>query len=130
MPSPEYHYQRRAEVPVPSPHLQAVVTDLAEYHEVDLNQAGVHFTFTQPEQDTHWLISNHDGKIDVARCPTTAAFMVPDLDVLLAVTSEGWQTEKVVYSAAGWHAYAESTEQGQRPDEQPLNFPFLPLRSM
>ena len=43
MPSPEYHYQRRAEVPVPSPHLQAVITDLAAYHEVDLTQAGARF---------------------------------------------------------------------------------------
>ena len=65
--SPEYYYQQRAEVPTPSPHLQTVITDLAEYHEVDLSQAGVHFTFALPEQDTHWLISNHKGKIDVAR---------------------------------------------------------------
>src|SRR6476619_5553344 len=99
MPSPEQYYQRCTETPVASPHLQAVITDLAAYHEVDLSQAGVHFTFARPEQETHWLIRNLAGKIDVACCPTTDAFMVPDLDVLLTVTPEGWQTEKVVYSA-------------------------------
>ena len=77
--------------------MQMVITDLAAYHEVDLSQAGVHFTFARPEQDTHWLISNHKGDhIDVARCPTTDAFMVPELDVRLAVTPNGWQTEKVL----------------------------------
>ena len=102
-----------------------MVTDLAEYHEVDLSQAGVHFTFARPEQDTHWLISNHAGKIDVARCPTTDAFMVPDLDVLLTVMPEGWQTQKVLYSAAAWQVYVESAEQGQPRDEPPVNFPFF-----
>jgi hypothetical protein len=41
------------------------------------------------------------------------------------VTPEGWQTEKVVYSAAGWQAYAASAEPGQLADEQPVNFPFF-----
>ena len=41
------------------------------------------------------------------------------------VTPEGWQTEKVVYSATGWHAYAASAEPGQLADEQPVNFPFF-----
>jgi hypothetical protein len=127
MPSPEYHYQRCAETPTPSPQLQAVITDLAEYHEVDLTQAGALFTFTRPQQDTHWVISNYQGKIDVARCPVASDdFMVPDIDVLLAVTPEGWQTEKVIYTPASWHAYAQATaEQGQPLAEPPVEFPFF-----
>lgn len=126
MPSPEHYYQRRADAPTPSPHLQAVITDLAEYHEVDLNQIGARFTFARPEQETHWLISNHEGKIDVARCPTNDDFMVPDVDVLLTVTPQGWQTETVLYSAASWHAYAQATaEHGQMPDEPSIDFPFF-----
>src|SRR5215210_4876052 len=109
MPSPEYHYQRRAEVPALSPRMQTVITNLAEYHEVDMSQAGALFTFTRPAQDTQWVISNYEGKIDVARCPVAKDdFMVPDIDVLLAVTPNGWQTEKVIYTAASWHAYAQA----------------------
>src|SRR5205823_1141811 len=100
--------------------------DLAEYHEVDLSQAGALFTLAQPEQDTQWVIRNHEGKIDVAHCATTDDFMVPDLDVLLAVTPNGWQTEKVFYSAARWHAYAQTiAEPGQPLAEPPVDFPFF-----
>src|SRR4051812_34698246 len=124
MPSPEYYYQRRAETPVLSPQLQAVITDLAEYQEVDLTQAGARFTLTQPEQETQWLIYNHEGNIDVARCPThDDGFMVPDLDILLTVTPEGWQTEKVIYSATAWHVYAHATaKHDQPPAAPPLDF--------
>lgn len=127
MPSPEYHYQRCAETPTPSPRMQAVITDLAEYHEVDLTQAGALFTFTRPEQDTQWVMSNYQGKIDVARCPVAENdFMVPDIDVLLAVTPNGWQTEKVIYTDASWHAYAQAiAEPGQPLAEPPLDFPFF-----
>lgn len=127
MPSPEHYYQRSAEAPVPSPQLQAVIIDLADYHEVDLTQPSACFTFTRPEEDTHWLITNQDGEhINVARCPVNDDFMVPDLDVLLAVTPDGWQMEKVVYSAASWQAYAEATtEQDQPPEEPPVEFPFF-----
>lgn len=126
MPSPEHHYQRRAEVPVPSPQLQAVITDLADYHEVNLNQPGACFTFSRPEQDTHWLITNQDGDhIDIARCPVNDDFMIPDIDVLLAVTQDGWQTEKVIYTAASWQAYVNATtKEDQPPDEPPVDFPF------
>jgi hypothetical protein len=127
MPSPEHHYQRRVDAPMPSPQLQAVITDLAAYHEVDLSQTGACFTFTQPEQDTHWLITNQDGEhIDVARCPVNDDFMVPDIDVVLRVTPQGWQTETVLYSAAAWQAYAKTTaEQDQPPTESLVDFPFV-----
>lgn len=123
MPSPESHYQRRAEVPVPSPRMQAILTNLAEYHEVDLTQAGARFSIVQPDQDTQWVISNFKGQhIDVAHCPVhDEAFMVPDIDMLLAMTPNGWATEKVVYTAATWQAYAEATASQEQP---PVNFPF------
>ncbi len=70
MPSPEYHYQRRAETPVASPRMQAVITDLAEYHEVDLTQEGARFSIARPEQAKQWVISNYQGEqIDIASCP-------------------------------------------------------------
>jgi hypothetical protein len=77
----EYHYQRHAETPTTSPHLQAVITDLAAYYEVNLNKADARFVFARPEQDKHWMIANLDGQhIDVARCPVKEDdFMVPDI---------------------------------------------------
>lgn len=90
--SPEHYYQRRPkETPTTSPHLQAVIMDLAAYYEVDISQTDARFSFTQSEQTTQWLIANLDGShIDVARCPVeTDDFMVPDIDVVLAVTPIG-----------------------------------------
>src|SRR5215213_8831637 len=104
MPSPEHYYQRRPESPVKSPRLQTVITDLAEYQEVDLTQANARFSIARPDQAQQWVVSNFEGQIDVARCTTTDDFMVPDIDVLLAVTPEGWATEKIVYSDATWQA--------------------------
>lgn len=128
MPSPERYYQRRAATPVTSPRMQAVITDLAEYHEVDLTQPNARFSVAQPEQEKQWVMSNYQGQhIDVAYCAVADdAFMVPDIDVLLAVTPNGWATEKVVYTDATWQAYAEAAaEQGQPPGEPQVNFPFF-----
>ena len=51
MPSPEYHYQRHTETPATSLHLQAVITDLAAYYEVDVTQTDARFTFARPVVD-------------------------------------------------------------------------------
>src|SRR5215207_9313252 len=98
MPSPEHFYQRNSETPITSPHLQAVITDLAAYYEIDITQDSARFSFARPEQDKQWLIANLDGQhIDVARCPVeTDDFMVPDIDVVLAMKPTGWQTTKVL----------------------------------
>ena len=124
MPSPEAHYQRCADTPVPSPRMQAILTNLAEYHEVDLTQAGARFSVVQPGQDTQWVVSNFKGQhIDVAHCPVEdEAFMVPDIDMLLVMTPEGWATEKVIYTAATWQAYAEAVAEQAQP---PVTFPFF-----
>jgi hypothetical protein len=127
MPSPEYHYHRCAEPPIPASPLQAVITDLAAYHEVDLAPTGVSFTVDRPEQGTRWMITNLDGeRMDVARCPfADDPFMVPDLDVTVALTPTGWHTTSVVYTAAVWEAYAKTIEaQGQPPVETTAPFPF------
>src|ERR1043165_2221689 len=116
MPSPEHFYQRRAEADTPSPHLQAVVTDLAAYYEVDLKQADACFVFARPEQDKQWFIRNLDGQhIDVARCPgQTDEFMVPDIAGVSAMTPNGWQTVKVLHTDAVWMAFAKAvSDQGQ-----------------
>jgi hypothetical protein len=127
MPSPEHHYQRRAETPITSPHMQAVITDLATYYEVDITQPGAHFNFARPEQDQYWAIANLDGEhLDVARCPVEDdAFMVPDIDLLFAITQNGWQTVSAVYTDAVWEAYAKAVEaQGQTLADPKTNFPF------
>jgi hypothetical protein len=127
MPSPEHHSHRCAEPPIPASPLQAVITDLAAYYEVDLTQNGVSFTVARPEQDTHWLLTNLDGeRIDVARCPVEDdSFMVPDLDVLVALTPTGWHTTSVMYTDAVWDAYATTIEtQGQPPVDATAPFPF------
>ncbi len=126
MPSPEHFYQRRSETSTTSPHLQAVITDLAADYEVDLNQTNARFVFARPGQDKHWLIANLNGnQIDVARCPVaTNDFMVPDIDLVLAMKPTGWQTIKVLHTDAVWEAYATAAEaQGQRPGN-PTHFPF------
>jgi hypothetical protein len=127
MPSPEHYHQRRPETPTTSPHLQAVITDLAAYYEVDLNKADARFSFVRPEQDKQWLIANLDGQhIDVARCPVaTDDFMVPDIDVLLTMKPKRWETVKVLYTDAVWEAFAKAAaEKGQPPSDPQTNFPF------
>lgn len=127
MPSPEHYYQRHSETPTTSPHLQTVITDLAAYYEVDLNKADARFSFVRPEQTTQWVIANLDDKhIDVARCPVAADdFMVPDIDVVLAMKPNGWQTTKVIHNAAVWEAFAKAAaEHGQPPGDSQENFPF------
>jgi hypothetical protein len=127
MPSPEHSYERRPrETPPISPRLQAVITDLAAYYEVDIVQAGARFSFARPEQDKQWLITNLDGQhIDVARCLVDEeAFMVPDIDLLFALTPTGWQTKSVVYTGAVWEAFVKAvSDQGQQLGES-AQFPF------
>lgn len=124
---PEYHYQRHAETPSASLHLQAVITDLASYYEVDLNKANARFVFARPEQDKHWMIAKLDSQqIDVARCPVAEDdFMVPDIDVVLAMSPNGWQTTQVLHTDAVWAAFAKAAaEQGQPLGDPQTNFPF------
>src|SRR5436190_4148784 len=124
---PEHFYQRRSETPSSSPHLQAVITDLAAYDEVDVTQANALFVFARPEQGKQWFIRNLDGQhIDVARCPVAADdFMVPDIDVVLAMTPNGWQTTKVLHTDAVWAAFAKAAaEKGQPPGDPEIHFPF------
>ena len=127
MPSPEHYYQRRAEIPSNSPHLQAVITDLAAYYEVDLNKSDARFVFARPEQEKQWFIRNLDGQhIDVARCPVAEDdFMVPDIDVVLAMTPNGWQTTKVLHTDAVWAAFAKTAvDRGEPPADPATHFPF------
>lgn len=127
MPSPEHHYQRRAESPTISLHLQTVITDLAAYYETDITQDGACFSFGRPEQTTQWIIANLDGShLDVARCPVKIDdFMVPDIDVVLGMTPNGWQTTKVLHTDKVWEAFVKgATEKGQPPGDPHMNFPF------
>lgn len=107
--------------------MQAVITDLAAYYEVDLDQAGARFTFARPAQAKQWLIANLDGQhIDVARCPVeTDDFMVPYIDVLLEIMPNGWQITKVLHTDAVWEAFAKAAaDKGQPPEDPETQFPF------
>jgi hypothetical protein len=124
---PEYYHQRHAETPSSSPHLQAVITDLAAYYEVNLHQANARFVFARPEQDKHWMIANLDGQhLDVARCPVAEDdFMIPDIDVMLTMTPGGWQTTKVLHTDAVWEAFAKTVAERGEPTADPATqFPF------
>lgn len=108
-------------------HLQAVITDLAAYYEMNIAQEGARFSFARPEQDKQWLIANLDGQhIDVVRCPVEQeAFMVPDIDLVLAMTPNGWLTMSVVHTDAVWEAYAKvAAEKGQPSGDPKVDFPF------
>lgn len=128
MPSAEHYYQRRPlETLTPSPRMQAIITDLAAYYEVDIRQADVRFSLARPGEAHQWLIANLDGqRIDVARCPVDdETFMVPDIDLLFAVTPKGWETVRVIHTNAAWEAYAQAASaQGQTVEDPEVNFPF------
>jgi hypothetical protein len=127
MPSPEHFYQRSAETPTTSPYLQVVITDLAAYYEMNITREGARFSFIRPEQDKQWVIANLDGQhIDVARCPVeTDDFMVPDIDVVLVVAQNEWQTTKILHTDAVWEAFAKAAaEKGQPPGDPETQFPF------
>ena len=76
------------------------------------------------------MIANPDGQhIDVARCPVKAVdFMVPDIDIVLAMTPNGWQTVKVLHTDAVWAAFAKTVaERGEPPVNPATYFPFAPF---
>lgn len=125
---PEHYYQRHPkETPTTSSHLQTVITDLAAYYEVDITQDGARFSFVRPEQDKQWLIAHLDGQhIDVARCPVDDdTFMVPDIDLVVAMKPNGWETVKVLHTDTVWEAFAKAAaEKGQLLGEPAPDFPF------
>jgi hypothetical protein len=124
---PAHFYERRPqEAAITSPRLQAVITDLAAYYEVDLTQAGARFTVARPEQSLHWVIANLDGRqLDVARCPVEDALMVPDIDLVFAIAPHDWQLVSTVHSDGVWEAYVKvATAQGQVPGDPQTQFPF------
>jgi hypothetical protein len=73
------------------------------------------------------MIANLDGQqIDVARCPVAEDdFMIPDIDVVLAMKPNGWQATKVIHTDVVWEAFAKAAvEKGQPPGDPQTNFPF------
>src|SRR6266487_949612 len=72
-------------------------------------------------------IANLDGQhIDVARCPVAEDdFMVPDIDVVLAMKPNGWQITQVIHTDAVWAAFAKTVaDQGITVGEPLVDFPF------
>lgn len=124
MPSPEQFYQSRpleipqtdhgglAEQPTTSPYMEQVVTRLAVAHDVDLSQKGVKFMFDVPNQPQRWLFGNIDGaRIGVARCQVDAENqMAPDLDMVFAITPEGWEPVEIVHAEGPWDEFAQAAQ--------------------
>ncbi len=51
--------------------------------------------------------------------------MVPEIDVVLAMKPNGWQTVQVLYTDAVWAAFAKAAaEKGYPPGEPATDFPF------
>jgi len=93
--------------PVISPYMERVVTQLATVYGVDLAQQGATFNVDAPEYFRRWLIGNIDGeRIGITRCQIDKNdLMQPDLDMVFAVTQQGWEPREIMHSDQVWQTY-------------------------
>jgi hypothetical protein len=124
MPSPEYLYHPRPDVPMletaqpaTSPRMQEAITQLALRYGVDLFQQGASLAVDMPDQSRRWLIGNIDGqRIGVTRCWVDAEdLMSPDLDMVFAVSAAGWEPREILHTPAVWEAYAHAMQTNGHP---------------
>lgn len=95
-----------------SPHMEHVVTQLATAYGVDLAQQGAAFQVDIPEQVRRWLIGNLDGaRIGITRCQLEQGeLLLPDLDMVFAVTQSGWEPREIVNSERVWQTYVTAMQ--------------------
>src|SRR6266498_3715319 len=94
--NPSFHAPQEA--PTTSPRMEQVITQLATTHNIDLSQKGATLHLDVPDQQQRWLIGNIDGeRIGVTRCQIDAENgLAPDLDMVFAVTPDGWEPVELV----------------------------------
>lgn len=104
----------RAARPSISPRMEQAVTRLAASYHVDLSQPGANFNLDLPNQPQRWLFANLDGeRIGVTRCQVDEENrMAPDLDMVFAVTSYGWEPREIIYAEGTWDEFVKVV-QGQ-----------------
>ncbi len=92
--------------------MEHTVTHLAAVYGVDLAQPGASLAIDLPEQAHRWLIANIDGeRIGVTRCQVDAAgLLCPDLDMVFALTPDGWEPQELAHSDQVWQAYAQAMQ--------------------
>lgn len=103
--------------PTTSPHMEQVVTTLATAHGIDLTQVGASLNVDTSDGLQRWLIANIDGaRIGVTRCQVDAeGCLCPDLDMVFAVTPEGWEPQELAHSEQVWQDYVCAMQAAGQP---------------
>jgi hypothetical protein len=112
--NPSFHAPQEA--PTCSPRMQEIVTHLAAAHNIDLSQKGATLHLDVPDQQ-RWLIANIDGeRIGVTRCQIDAENgLAPDLDMVFAVTPDGWEPVELVHAEGPWDEFAQAAQAQELP---------------
>ena len=94
-----------------SPQLEQIVKRLAAKYGVDLSQPGAQLSLDMPTRPDCWLIANLDGmRISVTRCVVEEGdCLAPDLDMVFALTLQGWEPVELVHTEGVWNAYVQAT---------------------
>ena len=105
-----------------SPQLEQIVKRLAAKYGVDLSQPGAQLSLEMPARPDRWLIVNLDGKrICLTRFLVEAGdCLAPALDMVFALTPQGWEPLELLYADEVWEAYVQAAQVAGIPiyDEQ------------
>lgn len=108
--------------------MEQAIANLAACYGVDLARAGTSFAVNIPQCPQLWLIANIDGdRMGVTRCQVDEdGSLCPDLDMVFAVTPDGWEPQELTHSDQVWHDYAQAMQAtGQTLTNQQGDFNFV-----
>lgn len=126
--APQTDYEGLAEQPTTSLRMEQAVTNLAAAYGVDLAHAGASFAVNMPHCPQHWLITNIDGeRIGITRGQVNQeGFLCPDLDMVFAITPDGWEPQELAHSDQVWQDYAQAMQAAGQPlADQQGDFNFV-----
>lgn len=105
--------------------MEQVVSSLAADAGVDLSEKGTSFELDVPNQAQRWLFTNIDGeRIGITRCQVAEENLLsPDLDIVVALTPDGWEPQELIHSDTTWNEYEKAAGGRPIPDTQG-NFSF------
>lgn len=95
-----------------SPHMAVVITQLAARYNVDLRAQGPWLSLAMSSRDERWLITSlSGGRISVTHCwIEDVDELAPDLEMVFAIETEGWEPRELLYTDEVWQAYVQAAE--------------------
>lgn len=95
-----------------SPRMAAAITRLAARHDLELGQPGASLALALSGRYERWLITTLSGaRLSVTHCWVEGdEELAPDLDMVFALSTAGWEPLELVYADEIWHTYTQAAE--------------------